>query len=131
MTMALRSLLKGIVVRALSLVPARLSALSILMYHSVSDSGAFFSISPKEFERQMRYIHNSGLTAIFASEINQRMTSGKMAGTVCVTFDDGYEDVYRHAFPVLKQFGIKATVFLITSEIGGSYTNSEGNTFPL
>src|SRR3989344_5939315 len=129
--MTLRSLLKGITVRILSLVPARLGALSVLMYHSVSDSGAFFSISPKEFERQMRYIHDSGLTTVFSSEISQRTTSGKLANTVCVTFDDGYEDVYTHAFPVLKQFGVKATALLITSELGGSYTNSEGNTFPL
>src|SRR3989338_3210220 len=131
MTMALRSLLKGITVRILSLVPARLGALSVLMYHSVSDSGAFFSVTPKEFERQMRYVHDSGLTTVFSSEISQCMTNGKLANTVCVTFDDGYEDVYTHAFPVFKQFGIKATVFLITSEIGGSYTNSEGRTFPL
>jgi|SRR3989344_1140144 len=126
-----RSLLKGVIVGALSLMPARLSALSILMYHSVSDSGAFFSILPKEFERQMRYIRDSGLTTVFSSEISQRMTSEKLANTVCITFDDGYEDVYSHAFPVLKQFRIKATVFLITSELGGSYTNSEGSTFPL
>src|SRR3989338_2985203 len=131
MTMALRSLLKEIIVRALSLVPARLSALSILMYHSVSDSSAFFSVAPKEFERQMRYIHDSGLTTVFSSEISQCMTNGKLANTVCSSDLDGYEDVYKHAFPVFKQFGIKATVFLITSEIGGSYTNSEGSTFPL
>jgi|SRR3989344_2462618 len=131
MTMAPRALLKGVIVRVLSLIPARLSTLSVLMYHSVSDSGAFFSISPKEFERQMRDIHDSDLTTIFSSEISQRMTSGKLTNTVCITFDDGYEDVYTHAFPILKQFRIKATVFLITSEIGGSYTNSEGSTFQL
>ncbi len=131
MNMNIRSLLKGVIIRVLSWMPARLSTLSILMYHSVSDSGAFFSVSPREFERQMRHIHDSGLMTILASEISQRMANGKLASTVCVTFDDGYEDVYTHAFPVLKNLGIRATVFLITSEIGGSYTNSEGRTFRL
>ena len=123
--------LKQALISALSLFPSRLSALSILMYHSVSDSGAFFAVAPKKFEQQMRYIRDSGFHSVFASEIPERMHAGKLANTVCVTFDDGYEDVYTNAFPVLKSLGIKATVFLITNEIGGSYTNSEGRKFPL
>ncbi len=123
--------MKRALVALLSLLPARLSALSILMYHSVSDSDAFFSVSPTDFERQMRYIRNSGFDSIFASEIAERIRRGRLARTVCVTFDDGYEDVYTHAFPILKACGVKASVFLITSEIGGSYTNSEGRRFPL
>ncbi len=129
--MSLRSLLKGIIIWVLSRMPARLSALSILMYHSISDSGAFFSLLPAEFERQMRYIRDSGLTTIFASEIDKRMKNGELANAACITFDDGYEDAYTNAFPVLKRLGIKATVFLITNEISGSYTNSEGRTFSL
>jgi peptidoglycan/xylan/chitin deacetylase (PgdA/CDA1 family) len=35
-----------------------------------------------------------------------------------VTFDDGYRDVYDHALPGLKEFGIPATVFVSTSYIG-------------
>lgn len=115
----------------MSLFPARLSGLSILMYHSVSDSEAFFAVSPKKFERQMRYIRDSGFASVLASEIEKRMQEGKLARTVCVTFDDGYEDVYTNAYPILKTLGIKATIFLITSEIGGAYTNSEGLKFPL
>ena len=123
--------LKQALISVLSLFPARLPALSILMYHSVSDSDAFFAVAPKEFEQQMRYIRDSGFDSVCASEISERMQNGKLARTVCVTFDDGYEDVYTHAYPVLKSLGIQATVFLITNQIGGSYTNSEGRTFPL
>ncbi|MDO8552905.1 MAG: polysaccharide deacetylase family protein [bacterium] len=125
------SILKKVLVSILALFPAKLSALSILMYHSVSDSGAFFAVSPKKFEQQMKYTRDSGFNVIFASEIDERMRAGKLARTVCVTFDDGYEDVYLNAYPILKALGIKATVFLITNEIGGTYTNSEGKTFPL
>ncbi|MDO8482028.1 MAG: polysaccharide deacetylase family protein [bacterium] len=122
---------KQALVSILSLFPARFSALSILMYHSVSDSDAFFAVSPKKFGQQMKYIHDSGFGSVFASEIPARMESRKLARTVCITFDDGYEDVYTNAYPILKSLNIKATVFLITNEIGGSYTNSEGRTFPL
>lgn len=123
--------LKRTLIALLSLLPARLSALSILMYHAISDSDAFFAVPPREFERQMRSIRDSGFETVFASEIPERIRSRRLAQTVCITFDDGYESVYTHAFPVLTALSIKATVFLITSEIGGSYTNSEGRTFPL
>ncbi|MDP3965866.1 MAG: polysaccharide deacetylase family protein [bacterium] len=123
--------LKQALISVLSLFPARLPALSILMYHSVSDSDAFFAVAPKKFEQQMKFIRDAGFDCVFASEIPERMHNGKLARTVCVTFDDGYEDVYTNAFPVLKSLGIKATVFLITNQIGGSYTNSEGRTFQL
>ena len=32
-----------------------------------------------------------------------------------VTFDDGYENVYRHAWPILKELSVPATVFVVTS----------------
>lgn len=122
---------KRALISVLSLFPVRLPALSVLMYHSVSDSDAFFAVAPEKFEQQMRYIRDSGFDCVFASEIAECMQEGKLARTMCVTFDDGYEDVYTNAYPVLKSLGIKATVFLITGQIGGSYTNSEGRAFPL
>ncbi|MCS7012998.1 MAG: polysaccharide deacetylase family protein [Chloroherpetonaceae bacterium] len=35
-----------------------------------------------------------------------------------ITFDDGYEDTYQVAFPILASFGLRATVFVITDAIG-------------
>ena len=35
-----------------------------------------------------------------------------------ITFDDGYRDVYEHAFPVLKRKGIPAAVFVVTDLVG-------------
>ena len=120
--------IKKILIRLLSILPSKLNRISVLMYHSVSDSEALFAVSAKAFEKQMRYIHDGGFTTIFASEIVPA-TSAK--NTVCITFDDGYADMFTNAFPILTKYRMKATVFLITNELGGSYTNSEGLTFPL
>ena len=37
--------------------------------------------------------------------------------TIVVTFDDGYNDVYKNAFPTLKNYSIPATIFLATEPI--------------
>src|SRR3990172_5351239 len=39
-------------------------------------------------------------------------------GAVAVTFDDGYRDLLEHALPVLKEYRIPATVFVVTDGVG-------------
>lgn len=52
---------------------------------------------------------------------------------IALTFDDGYQDVFLNAFPVLKELGIRATIFLITNYVGKQNTwdvNLGGIKFP-
>ena len=53
-------------------------------------------------------------------EIGNRMESGEpfRKPAAAITFDDGYSDVYHHAFPLLKRKGIPAAVFVVTGVIG-------------
>jgi len=79
----------------------------------------------------MEYIAKQGLRAVFASDVPQLFKRGDMRGTVCITFDDGFASLYTHAFPILKKYDIRVTVFLITGRMGGLFTNSEGFNFDL
>jgi peptidoglycan/xylan/chitin deacetylase (PgdA/CDA1 family) len=57
---------------------------------------------------------------ISLDELAQMMEAGRAAARplLAVTFDDGYEDVYYNAFPILKRKGIPAAVFVVTSLVG-------------
>lgn len=90
---------------------------SVYMYHLIMEEpfsiyeGLF--VRPSEFEAQLDAIVDAGAVSLFADEY--RMTSKP---SVVLTFDDGYEDNYTTAFPLLKEKGVKATVFLVTDLIG-------------
>lgn len=93
----------------------------VYMYHSISDEpfnpdAVEFSVMPDCFEKQLRYFSGSGFETIFATELPDADLNGKKK--LVITFDDGYEDNYTRAFPLLKKYGCKATIFMIAGEIG-------------
>lgn len=102
---------------------------AVLMYHSVSDSGWFFSVSPEEFNRQMRYVKER-CTPVRLRDIADFL-EGKRSlprRAVAVTFDDGYRDFETHALPILQRYKIPATVFVTAGEVD---RKEIGNYLPL
>jgi len=96
----------------------------VVQFHAVSDvilsdDDALYA-SPSVFDAQMKAIVDGGYTTVFADAYGEYTER-----TVAVTFDDGYENVYTEAFPILKKYGIKATVFLITSERPNHLTDAQ------
>src|SRR5262249_19910355 len=52
-------------------------------------------------------------------ELGERMERGaSLRGLAAVTFDDGYRDVYEHAFPLLTRKGIPGAIFVVTDLVG-------------
>lgn len=104
---------------------------TILMYHSVSESPSRLAVIPELFEKQIAHIAKN-YRPILLSELIHRLKDNKdISKCVCVTFDDGYEDNYLNAFPVLKKYNVPATIFSITNCIGKTFSDSFGNVFPV
>lgn len=111
------------------LAPRLKNSASILMYHSISNSSAFFAVRPECFERQMRYLRAKCYKLVTLSVLIEALRDKRdIGGMVAITFDDGYQDVYSNAFPVLRRYGIPATIFVVTDRIDSEMTNSEGIT---
>jgi peptidoglycan/xylan/chitin deacetylase (PgdA/CDA1 family) len=92
----------------------------ILTYHSIDESGSVVSTSPERFQRQMRQLHESSCQVLPLREIATALRENRElpANVLALTFDDGFESVYSHAFPLLQEFGFPATVFLVTGYCG-------------
>jgi peptidoglycan/xylan/chitin deacetylase (PgdA/CDA1 family) len=91
------------------------SKFGILCYHRVGTKGVpFFSrLDPSVFESQMRYLRKSYRIVPLAQLCNELSEGRQVSPTLAITFDDGYRDLYTHAFPVLQKYGIPATIYLI------------------
>jgi len=104
---------------------ARPTGAIILMYHSIStDNVAEFvdppnRLPPPMFERQMAFL-SEHRRVVPLSHVVEQITSGTPppAGTVCITFDDGYLDNLTTAAPILERHKLPATLFLATGYVG-------------
>lgn len=88
----------------------------VLNYHKIDDMNISLSVRPADFERQMRYLVEQNFHAITPQEMYAALVEGAELpeNPVLITFDDGYLDNYTNAYPILKKYGLKATIFVIT-----------------
>ena len=89
----------------------------ILMYHMVRNSiaGAKFNslrVSPEMFEKQIQYLSENGWHFYTMSELVD-LKDQLPEKSIAITFDDGYEDNYTNALPILKKYNAKATIYLV------------------
>lgn len=97
------------------------SRVPILMYHRVSTfPGDGLSLPAEVFDAQMAYLHDHGFHTISLNHLYEYLTNGTAlpGKPVVLTFDDGYEDNFANALPILLKYGMTATVFIIGEKIG-------------
>jgi len=83
------------------------------------------------FEYLLSTLKNLGYQTITFIDLLNYMDYGKTLPEkpIIITSDDGYQSLYTYAFPILKKYGYKMTVFLITSYMGGSEDTRRMNEF--
>jgi peptidoglycan/xylan/chitin deacetylase (PgdA/CDA1 family) len=89
----------------------------VLCYHSVHPSKRFASATPRLFERQIEWLQEHCDIVTYDSIPRLTSPSNRRKPAVAITFDDGYEDNYTYALPILLAHRIPATVFVTTGLI--------------
>ena len=93
----------------------------VLMYHSIDYNymDSKLSVSPQDFRRQIEFV-SKNYHPLRLVHISKKIKEGEKIkrGDIAITFDDGYDNNYTSAFPILKEFKVPATIFLIFDKIG-------------
>lgn len=92
----------------------------VLNYHKVVDEHMSLSVPLADFEQHMKWLQEYGYTSITPEELYNFIVNGSELPEkpVLITFDDGYKDNYTNAYPIMKKYGFKGTIFVVTGFLG-------------
>ncbi|WP_052447575.1 polysaccharide deacetylase family protein [Clostridium polynesiense] len=97
-------------------------SLPIFMYHYITDteSDEPMHVSKAQFREQIKYLKENNYKFLTLDELYEIKSKGKKfpRKAIVITFDDGYENIYTNAYPVMKEFDAKGSVYVITNKIG-------------
>lgn len=91
-----------------------------IYYHKVikdeSEAGRHgIYVTIKQFEAHLKYLKKKGFRTVSSEEALRIKKENRTGREVIITFDDGYEDNYTNAFPLLKKYGFNAEIFLVAA----------------
>jgi peptidoglycan/xylan/chitin deacetylase (PgdA/CDA1 family) len=95
----------------------------VLMYHRIAEpilDPWQLSVSRFNFASHIEFLM-ANYSVVRVSELVPMIRGKKLdKDVVCITFDDGYEDNFLYALPVLEQYSCPATFFISTGNIGSN-----------
>jgi peptidoglycan/xylan/chitin deacetylase (PgdA/CDA1 family) len=108
-----------------------IESVPILMYHyirTVTDPndtlGANLSVSPESFSKQLDYLSANNYQTISLQQLRDGFAGtykiDKTKKPIIITFDDGYDDAYTQAYPILKKHNMIGVFYIISGQIGQS-----------
>jgi len=104
----------------------------IIGLHAIEDHiGAAIELYTDYFDKLCRTLKEFGYETITFTDLLNYIDFGKALPEkpVIITSDDGFQDVYTNGFPILKKYGYKMTVFLVTGAIGDSDADRKTNAY--
>ncbi len=96
---------------------------AILTWHSIDDSDSVISVSAAQLERQLDWLA-SGRVAVM--RLSKLVTASDDKDAVSLTFDDGFENFFSVAAPMLVERALPATVFVVPENVGRTNTWDDG-----
>jgi peptidoglycan/xylan/chitin deacetylase (PgdA/CDA1 family) len=104
----------------------------IVMYHAVTEhppaATRRLSVTASSLEKQLAFLVDHGFTAMTFSDLADAFRTGRALPKrpVVLTFDDGYADFAREAWPILRRYDVPATVFVTTGWIADAGHHAAG-----
>lgn len=110
--------------------PPQVTKVPVVLYHKVNvtaEANNDYQTTVDIFKQQMKYLADNGYTTLSAQQYYDIISGNAVAPDrpILLTFDDGTPDFYNNAYPVLKQYGMKAVAFIVSDWIGGGYSMSK------
>lgn len=91
---------------------------AILTYHSIDESGSPISISRSEFRRHMEWLASGAVKVLSLSALASQRGQPTQEHQIALTFDDGFANFASDALPLLREFGLPATLFVVSQHVG-------------
>ena len=102
-------------------LPTFRGAVPVLTFHGINPRvDSPYTITPHVFAEHMAMLQNAGFHPISAAQYAQYPGGSARdlpPRPILITFDDGQLDSYRYADPILRRFGFRATMFVITGPV--------------
>ena len=91
----------------------------ILMYHSIADDPSdLHSVLPEAFEQHMQFLASKRAVVPLDQLVAGLRAEGRLPhNAVAITFDDGWDNTYTTAYPILRRYNLPATVFIIPDRV--------------
>ena len=102
----------------------------VLLYHRVGDTEGNLTVTPEKFETDLARLQELGYATITLETFRRYMTNSDIAlpsKPIMISFDDGYLDNFMNAYPILRQYGMTAAFYIITSMVGEEDRLAGGN----
>ena len=97
-----------------------MNKIPVIYYHSIAPAKnpdwvrKFLTLETVFFEDQLKFLKRNGFTTVFMNDYvaHKKGQISLPKNTACITFDDGYVDNWIYAFPLLKKYGLRGTIFI-------------------